>query len=201
MLSAGGAALALRSGGVEQISPADDTLGSLAAPTEEDNDPGDLSTGVDLELDESLAQGGAPLLAEDEQPAAAPPNKASTGKRRSARRVARAHEDPSTPPPVDGIKWMLWGALPPTSAPPADVLDAPVAPPAVGGKPRARAMAEATYVERKRAMERIGGVPPMVIDMAASGGVPIYRPEGGPEGVGVVVKPRWGGVVLGAVFE
>ena len=40
-----------------------------------------------------------------------------------ARRVARAHEDPSTPPPVDGIKWMLWGGLPPTSAPPADVLD------------------------------------------------------------------------------
>jgi len=179
------------------------TRDGFAVPIWDDSDDrGERWTGAHPERDEGLLQGVAPLLAGEEQPSAARPARTAVWRRKDARRLAQAPDAPSTPPPVGETKWAVWGGLTPASEPRADIaLDGVVAAPAAGGKPPLRTMHDGTYSEKKRVIERMGGVPSVVADIAASGGLPLYRPVGGPEGVGVVVKPRWLGVALGAVFE
>lgn len=171
-------------------------------PLWEENGVDGRFAGVDLELDESLLQVDAPLRAGEGEPGAARPARTAVWRRRSARRPAQADVDGSTPPLVDGTKWAVWGGLIPASVSRDDLLERASRAegfestgdvPEVDGRPRGGVMQD--YADKRRAMERIGGLPPMLVDAVASGGVPIYRPIG-QDGAGIVLKPSWRGVAL-----
>jgi hypothetical protein len=207
-------ALGLGSGSSCAVAVSAPTNEGFGMPFWDDNGVGEPFIGVDLELDESLLHVGAPLRAGERagegEPGAARPARTLVWRRRSARRPPRADVDSSTPPLVGGTKWAVWGGLLPASvshdealdrASRDEVLDGTSDVPEVDGKPRVGAPRGAGHADRRRAMERISGLPPSVVDAVASGGVPIYRPIGSPEGVGIVLKPGWRGVTLNAVFE
>lgn len=179
------------------------TMDGPVMPLWDDNGVDDRLAGVDLELDESLLQVDAPLRAGEGEAGAARPAKTAVWRRRTAHLPVQVDVAGSAPPAVDGTKWAVWGGLIPASvsrddlrgrASRAATFESTGDVPEVDGSPRGGAMQD--YADKRRAMERNGGFPPMVVDAVASGGLPIYRPIGGQDGAGIVLKPSWRGVAL-----
>ena len=197
-----GLGLGLGRGSSCAVAGSGSTMDGPGMPLCEENGVDDRLAGVDLELDESLLQVDAPLRAGEGEPGAARPAKTAVWRRRSARRSVQADVDGSTPPLVDGTKWAVWGGLIPASVSRDDLRDRASRAatfestgdaPEVDGSPRGGAMPD--HADKRRAMERIGAFPPMVVDAVVSGGLPIYRPIG-QDGAGIVLKPSWRGVAL-----